>query len=207
MTVVSQKISGALGRLALVSGDMGFWEVTLLRAVATYDAAKALEAHRSQQGVAVVAGDLDRFHRSLGRTANIRTAGRHWSGLSPEGRTFIEMRLRMAEPTRTGFGDLDLTAPSELAALRGAVGAARRWIGEKPGTEHGPTIRELMAEVGRVYRRATGKRPGLSSSQAGTSPNYATPFEELLMAVLTEAGTPLSLWPAPIEWSDFSLSA
>ena len=118
---------------------------------------------------------------------------KHWNGLDPAGRTFIEMRLRLADPLRSGFAGMNLTDPSDLEALRDAVGRARRWLGDKPGTEHGAPIRALVAEVARVYRQATGKRPGLSSSQAVAGPTYMTPFEEVLVAVLAEAGTQLSL--------------
>lgn len=165
----------------------------LFRAVETYRWAKQWEARHAPEGAPVVARQLDRFHRSLGRTANLRSAAKHWAELSEDGQTFIEMRLRMADPPRSGFANLDLDDATDLAVLRDAVGAARRWLGEKPGREHGPAIRELVAEVGRAYRRATGKPPGLSSCEAVGGPSYATPFEEVLMAVLTEAGIPLNL--------------
>ena len=152
-----------------------------------------LEARTSQQGAPVVAHELDRFHRSLSQSARCRTSVKHWSGLSPEGRTFIEMRLQLADPPRAGFARLNLDDAEDRAARRDAVGRARPWPGDKPGTEHGAPIRALVAEVARVYRQATGKRPGLSSSQVVAGPSYLTPFEEVLVAVLAKAGTPLSL--------------
>jgi hypothetical protein len=82
---------------------------------------------------------------------------------------------------------------SDLAALGDAVGAARRWLGEKPGAEHGAPIRALVRDVARGYQQATGKRPGLSSSETVAGSSYATPFEDLLVAVLAEARKPLSL--------------
>ena len=193
MTLLSRPIGAALHRLALVSATLGFWEAALLRAVKTYDAAVQVEAQTSQQGAPVVSDALDWFHRSLSRSAGVRSAMKHWNGLDPAGRTFIEMRLRLADPLRSSFAGLNLTDPSDLEALRDAVGGARRWLGDKPGTEHGAPIRALVAEVARVYRQATGKRPGLSSSQAVAGPTYMTPFEEVLVAVLAKAGTPLSL--------------
>jgi hypothetical protein len=123
----------------------------------------------------------------------MRSAAKHWLELSNAGRTFIEMRLRMADPLKGGFKTLDLENASDLARLRDAVGAARRWLAEKPGRAHDPAIRELVAEVGRAYQRATGEPPGISSSQAAAGPSYATPFEEVLMTTLAEAGTPLTL--------------
>ena len=190
---LSPAISTALNRLALVSATLGSWEAALLRAVETYRAAVQVESQTSRQGATVVGDALDRFHRSLSRSAGVRSAMKHWNGLDPAGRTFIEMRLRLADPLRSGFAGLNLTDPSDLEALRDAVGGARRWLGDKPGTEHGAPIRALVAEVARVYRQATGKRPGLSSSQAVAGPTYMTPFEEVLVAVLAEAGTQLSL--------------
>jgi hypothetical protein len=183
----------ALLRLKLVGGTVGFWVVILLQAVATYHFAKEWEAKRSGQGVLIVARRLDSFHRSLSRTANLRATMKHWAGLSSEGRTFIEMRLRLGGPSHQSFEDLDLENTSDLAALRDAVGAARRWLGEKPGAEHGAPIRALVRDVARVYQQATGKRPGLSSLETVAGSSYATPFEDLLVAVLAEAGTPLSL--------------
>jgi hypothetical protein len=179
--------------LKLVGGTVGFWEVILLQAVATYHFAKEWEAKRSGQGVLIVARRLDSFHRSLSRTANLRATMKHWAGLSSEGRTFIEMHLRLGGPSHQSFADLDLESTSDLAALRDAVGAARRWLGEKPGAEHGAPIRALVRDVARVYQQATGKRPGLSSLETVAGSSYATPFEDLLVAVLAEARKPLSL--------------
>lgn len=193
MTQHLHPIGAALQRLVMVSGRSGFWETALLRAAEAYHAAVELEARTTHQGAAVVGEALDRFHRSLSRSAGVRSAMKHWNGLDPAGRTFIEMRLRLAGSERSDPTSLNLTDPSDLAALRAAVGAARRWLGEKPGAEHGAPIRALVVEVAGVYRQATGTRPGLSSSQAVAGPSYSTPFEEVLMAVLAEAGTPLSL--------------
>lgn len=190
-------MSSALGilesRFCLVDDEIGRFMAALGRAVETYEWALRVEAQRSAQGAPVVARELDRFHRSLNRTSSVRAAAKHWNELSSEGRTFIEMRLRMAEPPRTGFSGLDLSDPADFTTLRDAVGAARRWLGEKPGTEHSASTRALVREVDRVYRRATGKEPGLSSLQATAGPSYTTPFEALLLAVLAEAGTPLSV--------------
>ena len=193
VTPLSRPIGAALHRLALVSATLGFWEAALLRAVKTYDAAVQVEAQTSQLGAPVVSDALDRFHRSLSRSAGVRSAMKHWNGLDPAGRTFIEMRLRLADPPRADFASLNLDDAEDRAALRDAFGGARQWLGKKPGTEHRAPIRALVAEVARVYRQATGKRPGLSSSQAVAGPSYMTPFEKVLVAVLAEAGTPLSL--------------
>lgn len=190
---LSPAIGTALNRVALVSATLGSWETALLRAVETYHAAVQVESQTSQLGAPVVAHELDRFHRSLSRSAGVRSAMKHWNGLDPAARTFIEMRLRLADPPRADFASLNLDDAEDRAALRDAVGGARQWLGKKPGTEHGAPIRALVAEVARVYRQATRKRPGLSSSQAVVGPSYMTPFEEVLVAVLAEAGTPLSL--------------
>jgi hypothetical protein len=190
---MSPALAALKNRLGLSSDEIDRFTAALDRAVETYQWARQLQARHTSEGAPAVAHELDGFHRSLGRTANMRSAAKHWSGLSNEGRTFIEMRLRMADPPRASFANLDLENASDLAALRDAVGAARRWLGEKPGRSHGAAIRELMAEVGRVYQRATGKLPGLSSSQAAAGPGYATPFEEVLRTTVAEAGTPLSL--------------
>jgi len=190
---MSSRLAALKNRLCLPTEQMDRFVGALDRAIETYRWAKQWEAQHTSAGAPSVARYLDRFHRSLGRTANLRAAVKHWAGLSKEGQTFIEMRLWMADPTLNGFKSLDLANAPDLARLRDAVGAARRWLAAKPGWEHGPAVRELMAEVGRLYRRATGKRPGLSSSEAAAGPSYLTPFEELLMVALAEAGMPLSL--------------
>lgn len=190
---MSLPLAALQSRLGLPNDKMDRFARTLDRAIDTYRWAKHWESMQTSEGSPEVAHQLDRLHRSLGRTANLRMTAKHWAGLSEEGRTFIEMRLRMADPTLKGFTCLDLTNASDLVRLRDAVGAARRWLSAKPGREHGPAIRELVTEVARAYRRTTGKRPGLSSSAVVAGPSYATPFEEILMAVLTEAGIPLSL--------------
>jgi hypothetical protein len=191
-----------LQRLVLVSGRSGFWETAFLRAVEAYHAAVEVEARTAHQGAAVVGDALDRFHRSLSRSAGVRSAMKHWIGLDPAGRAIIEMRLRLAGSARSDPTSLNLTDPSDVAALRAAVRAARRWLGEKPGAEHGAPIRALVVEVARVYRQSTGTRPGLFSSQAVAGPSYMTPFEEVLMAVLAEAGTPLRLESARSLYRD-----
>lgn len=190
---MSLPLAALQNRLGLSSDAMDRFAGALDRAVETYRWAKQWEARHSTEGAPAIARQLDRFHRSLSRTANLRVAAKHWAELSKDGQTFTEMRLKMADPTLKDFKSLDLTQASNLTTLRDAVGAARRWLSAKPGREHGPAIRELVAEVGRAYRRTTGKPPGLSSYEAAAGPGYATPFEEVLVAVLTEAGMPLSL--------------
>lgn len=190
---LSARITSALSRCSTRSGTLGLWEATLVRSIESYHSARRQEEQIEEQGAAFVAKELSAFYRSLSRTASERATASHWNGLSAEGRTFVEMRLRLTYRSRGGVAELDLTDPMDLAALRDAVGAARRWIGEKPGTEHGAPIRMLVREVSLVYRQATGKRPGLSSSESSAGPSYMTPFEELLLAVLAEAGAPLRL--------------
>jgi hypothetical protein len=190
---LSVEVTRAMSRCAVTSGTVGLWERLLLGAVQSYRSATALEGDIATLGAAAVARRLDSFHRSLSRTANLRATMKHWAGLSSEGRTFIAMRLRPGGSSHQSFEDLDLENTSDLAALRDAVGAARRWLGEKPGAEHGAPIRALVRDVARVYQQATGKRPGLSSSETVAGSSYASPFEDLLVAVLAEAGTPLSL--------------
>ncbi len=190
---LSAEVTRALSRCAVTSGTLGLWERLLLGTVQSYRSATAVEGDMVALGAAAVAGDLDSFHRSLSRTANLRATMKHWAGLSSEGRTFIEMHLRLGGPSHQSFADLDLESTSDLAALRDAVGAARRWLGEKPGAEHGAPIRALVRDVARVYQQATGKRPGLSSLETVAGSSYATPFEDLLVAVLAEARKPLSL--------------
>ena len=190
---LSAEVTRALLRCALTSGTVGLWESLLLGAVKRYRSAVSVKGNTTTLGVSGMARRLDSFHRSLSRTANLRATMKHWTGLSSEGRTLIEMRLRLGQASHQSFEDLDLENASDLAVLRDAVGAARRWLGEKPGAEHGAPIRALVRDVARVYQQATGKRPGLSSTETVAGSSYTTAFEDLLVAVLTEAGTPLSL--------------
>lgn len=190
---LSAEVTRALSRCAVTSGTVGLWESLLLGALNSYRYAVSVKGDTPTLGASALARKLDSFHRSLSRTANMRATMKHWAGLSSEGRTLIEMRLRLGQASHQSFEDLDLENASDLAVLRDAVGAARRWLGEKPGAEHGAPIRALVRDVARVYQQATGKRPGLSSSETVAGSSYTTPFEDLLVAVLTEAGTPLSL--------------
>ncbi len=190
---LSAEVTRALSRCAVTSGTVGLWESLLLGAVKRHRSAVSVKGNTTTLGVSGMARRLDSFHRSLSRTANMRATMKHWTGLSSEGRTLIEMRLRLGQASHQSFEDLDLENASDLAVLRDAVGAAKRWLGEKPGAEHGAPIRALVRDVARVYQQATGNRPGLSSSETVAGSSYTTPFEDLLVAVLTEAGTPLSL--------------
>lgn len=190
---ITVMVAQALSRCAIVNGNLGLWESLLLSAVARYQANVVLERDVVGLGAGLVARQLDSFQRSLSRSASLRSTLKHWARLSTEGRIFVEMRLRSQVPPIQGFDELDLQNRSDLMALRDAVKAARHWLSDKPGKEHGAPVRMLVRDVARVYHQATRKRPGLSSSEAVAGSSYKTPFEELLVAVLSEAGTPLSL--------------
>lgn len=189
----ASRITAALERCRMHRDRIGFWEVRLREAIDRFRADEERHRSRHEKGVPVVARELDLFHRSLSRSASTTINRKRLVDLSAEARVFLEMRLRLAGGPSKDLASLDLADPQVREELLGAAAAARLWLSDKPGAQHGAPIRMLVRDVALVYHRATGKRPGLTSSGTVTGPSYATPFEDLLVAVLTEAGTPLSL--------------
>lgn len=153
---LSAEVTRALSRCAVTSGTVGLWESHLLGAVNNYRYAVSIKGDTPARGASALARKLDSFLRSLSRTANMRATMKHWAGLSSEGRTLIEMHLRLGQASHQSFEDLDLENASDLAVLRDAVGAARRWLG-----------RSLVQNMGRQSERWCGMWHGCTSKRQG----------------------------------------
>lgn len=180
-------------RCELSRGTVGLWEVRLLGEIERYCLTKHNDQPDAAHGAARIKGQINGLHRSLKRSIRATAAKKHWDNLDPTGKIFVNMKLRMAEGPDTRVDDLDFADPVDRKKLETAAAAARKWLGDKPGSEHSSEIRALTAAVASVYRTATQKEPGISSTETAAGPNYATPFESLLVAVMAEAGEPMSI--------------
>ena len=187
-TAQSDPFSNALQRCCVPVQEIGPWSVWLASAVEQYHFDLKREASEAKGGAPLVAKALDAFHRSLRRSNDPKVAAKRVAQLSAEARTFITMRLRLQRPPIDEIDAVNLGNPADVDALVAAAGDARSWLGGKPGSEHKPALRSLVRRVASVYAQSTGKAPGISSSQTTLGPGYMTPFEELLSAVLVEAG-------------------
>ncbi|MFZ9199173.1 MAG: hypothetical protein ACO22Z_07490 [Paracoccaceae bacterium] len=186
----SDAIFVALRRCSVGDQEAGRWSVWLAGAIEQYRLDLEREAREAEGGSAAVTKELNHFHRSLRRSNNPTVGAKRIARLSETARIFINMRLRLQTPPIDEIDQVDLSIPTQLEALLVAVGTARSWLGNKPGTEHPPALRCLVQGVALIYKQITGKTPGLSSSQTTLGPGYMTPFEELLSATLAEASPP-----------------
>jgi hypothetical protein len=190
---ISPGICKALARCDLSRGTVGLWEIRLLGEIERYCLTKYDDQPDAAHGDARIKGQINGLHRSLKRSIRATALQKHWDNLDPVGKIFVNMKLRMAEGPDTRVEDLDFADPVDRKKLETAAAAARKWLGDKPGSEHSSEIRALAAAVASVYRIATQKEPGISSTGTAAGPNYATPFENLLVEVMTEAGEPMSI--------------
>lgn len=190
---ISPRICKALERCELSRGTVGLWEVCLLGEIERYCLTKYDDQPDRADGTARIKSQINGLHRSLKRSTRATAAKMHWDKLDPAGKIFVNMKLRIAEGQDTRVEDLDFADPVDRNKLATAAAAVRKWLGDKPGSEHSSEIRALAAAVASVYRLATQKKPGISSSGTVAGPNYTTPFENLLMVVMAEAGEPVSV--------------
>jgi len=185
-TPLSPAISQALTRCGVV--NVGTWEVQLLAAVDRARVARARDAAEDARGIVEVKAQLDSFFKALDR-GTVPGAGailKHWEGLEAAGRFFVEQELARLVPKVSGFDDLDLAV--DALKLRAAIAPARLKFGGKPGRQTPTGLRDLVVTVARIYQHCTGKKAGISASDAAPGPHYRTPFEDLLAATLAEAG-------------------
>lgn len=169
------------------------WSVRVGNAIATARFAEQKIVHESGVGAVQLTAELDRFHKSLTRGPKASTIIRRWKALSDTAKIFVEFDLNLDQPNCHGFAGLELSSAAHVKNLTDAVGRARRWGHRKSGTEHGPAIRGLVRDIALIYKQATGKRLGVSSSNTTIGPNYSTPFETLVSASLKAYGEGLSI--------------
>ena len=190
---ISLGISEDLERCKLSRGTTGLWETALLSEIERYRLTKTRDQPDAARGAARTKVQINGLHRSLKRSTRASAAQKHWDALDPAGQVFVNMKLRVAEGSDISVADLDFADPIDRKKLEAAAADARKWLGEKPGSEHGSEKRALVDAVARIYQTATQTKPGISSSETAAGPNYATPFENLLVAVMAEAGEPTSI--------------
>ena len=98
--------------------------------------------------------------------------------LSKEASTFAEISLSGVLDKVINLQTENFSNPTNRKALEKAVGRARGWVRDKPGTKRHRALEKFAHEVSWVYRALTKKGPGVGGE------DYQTPFERLWVACL-----------------------
>ena len=102
--------------------------------------------------------------------------------LSKEASTFVKISLSGVLDKEINLQTEDFSNPANRKALEKAVGRARGWVRDKPGTKRHRALEKFAHEVAWVYRDLTKKDPGVGGNPYGK--DYQTPFERLWVACL-----------------------
>ena len=95
---------------------------------------------------------------------------------------FLNARLKISGDHGIGLAELDLGSPNVLDELRKAIYHTRAVHRRKPGGGHHRSLHDVTNAVRRVYRRASGKKPTLTSTtSAECLPRQMNFYEELLL--------------------------
>ena len=95
---------------------------------------------------------------------------------------FLNARLNISGDHGIGLAELDLGSPNVLDELRKAIYHTRAVHRRKPGGGHHRSLHDVTNAVRRVYRRASGKKPTLTSTtSAERLPRQMNFYEELLL--------------------------
>ena len=102
--------------------------------------------------------------------------------LSKEASIFVEISLSGVLDKMINLQTEDFSNPTNRKALEQAVGRARGWARDTPGTKRQLALQIFALDVARVYRELTKKDPGIGGDPYGK--DYQTPFERLWVACL-----------------------
>ena len=127
--------------------------------------------------------ELNNLLRSIKRSklSGTKIAARIES-LSKEASTFVKISLSGVLDKEINLQTEDFSNPANRKALEKAVGRARGWVRDKPGTKRHRALEKFAHEVAWVYRDLTKKDPGVGGNPYGK--DYQTPFERLWVACL-----------------------
>ena len=64
------------------------------------------------------------------------------------------------------------------------MNGATTWLSKKSGRAYPIPLLDLVRTAISVYKSATGKKPGVSSGNNSSRPDYTTPLEDLVIATL-----------------------
>jgi hypothetical protein len=164
------------------------YEVQLERAADRYHCDMDLEDRRAELGARVSYKELNRFKDALRRDTSAEKLVKRWQELDPASHEFVAMHYKRLTGVVLSFDDLNLSLQADREALHSAMTGATTWLGNKPGHEYPSPLLDLVRTTADIYKKATGREPGISSENNSSGVNYTTPFEELLIATLERIG-------------------
>lgn len=181
-------IRSALTRCKVDPRKHGFYEVQLERAADRYHCDIDLEDRRTELGARVSYKELNRFKDALRRGTSAVKLVERWHKLDPYTQVYVFMHYKRQTGVKLSFDDLDLSQKTDRDTLHSAMNGATKWLGNKPGHEYPSPLLDLVRATADIYKKATGREPGISSENNSSGVNYTTPFEELLIATLERIG-------------------
>ena len=174
----------ALTRCKVDPRKHGLYEVQLERAAERYCYDMDLEDRRAELAARVSYKELIRFKDALRRATSAAKLVERWHKLDAYTQVYVSMHYKRQTGVALSVGDLNLSLQADREALHSAMTGATTWLGNKPGHEYPIPLLDLVRATADIYKKATGKKPGISSENNSSGVNYTTPFEELLIATL-----------------------
>ena len=184
MDLALSPLQSALTRCKVDPRKHGFYEVQLERAADQYRDDVKLEARRAELGARASYKELTRFKDAIRRSTSATKLVERWHKLDTNTQVYVAMHYKRQTGVDLSFDDLDLSQKTDRDTLHSAMNGATKWLGNKPGHEYPIPLLDLVRATANVYKKATGKKPGISSENNSSGVNYTTPFEELLIATL-----------------------
>lgn len=184
MDLALSPLQSALARCKVDPRKSGMYEVQLERAADQYRHDVKLEVYRAELGARVSYKELNRFKDALRRGTSATNLVERWQMLDTYTHDFVAMHYKRQTGVALSFDDLDLSQKTDRDTLHSAMNGATKWLGNKPGHEYPIPLLDLVRATADIYKKATGKKPGISSENNSSGVNYTTPFEELLIATL-----------------------
>ena len=180
-TPEKKSVRNELKRLG--AGEMiSFYQSLIERAAEESTLIDALESDGDPPFKAVLK-ELNNLLRSIKRSklSGTKIAARI-ENLSKKASTFVKISLSGVLDKEINLQTEDFSNPANRKALEKAVGRARGWVRDKPGTKRHRALEKFAHEVAWVYRDLTKKDPGVGGNPYGK--DYQTPFERLWVACL-----------------------
>ena len=181
-------LQSALARCKVDPRKCGMYEVWLERAADRYHCDMDLEDRRAGLGARVSYKELNRFKDALRRGTSAEKLVKRWQELDPASHQFVVMHYKRQTGVALSFDDLDLSQKTDSDTLHSAMNGATKWLGNKPGHEYPIPLLDLVRATADIYKKVTGKKPGISSENNSSGVNYTTPFEGLVIATLERIG-------------------
>lgn len=184
MNASPSPLQSALARCKVDPRKSGMYEVQLERAADRYHYDMDLEDRRAELGARVSYKELNRFKDALRRDSSAAKLQERWHKLNDSTQVFVVMHYKRQTGVALSFDDLDLSQKTDRDTLHSSMNGATKWLGNKPGHEYPSPLLDLVRATADIYKKATGREPGISSENNSSGVNYTTPFEELLIATL-----------------------